>query len=143
MNATAPMLVLASLALAGLNACETLGHECTAIGCANAVTVSLVGRGGARLPDGHYVVTARAGGDVATCALDQPLSSASSCALAAAVARLDDFTPAHVSITVTHDGEPVAAVSDLPVSYITSRPNGPGCGPVCKRGKVEVIVPNR
>lgn len=51
-----------------------------------------------------------------------------------------DGTPEAVAIKVEHDGA-VLVNEDFSPSYKESRPNGKGCGPVCKQAAIDVTVP--
>lgn len=118
--------VLFSLLVAG---CTRLSDVCTLIYCSNSLTVHL-----AQAPAGAYTIevfTQPAGPRyVFTCA------NAAQCGSSAEFA---DFTPDQVTVRVTT----AAGTRDEVVTphYSENRPNGSGCGPVCKQAEVTVALP--
>ena len=49
-------------------------------------------------------------------------------------------TPSTLGVRVTRD-EVLLLEQTLPLTYSTSRPNGPDCEPVCRQASVEVVLP--
>lgn len=125
---------------------------CTEIGCSDGLTILLVADGDG-VTAGVYEVGIDADGIVETCTLEisddptvcqggPPCVPDTTCN---ALVLLDpDETiqiligvAADVTVTVQRDAEPPIEVADAP-TYDVISPNGPGCGPACAIGMLEV-----
>lgn len=119
--------MLAGASLIGCS--EFLPRGCTLIGCVDGLRVAFE-----TAPSGAVRVEALPEG--ATSPRVVECANASACAFGA---EFENFTPAHVVITVTT--EQGSKVFDLRPQYTEHRPNGPGCGPVCTQARVVVSLP--
>ena len=110
--------------------CESLGLvDCTLIGCESGLRVDFQ-----TAPTGAYRVEVQAAGASEVLAFD--------CADPARCrpgAFFRDFTAPAATITVTTARGTVRRAVQL--SYVTSRPNGEGCPPVCRQASVTVSLP--
>jgi len=119
-------LVLAGASLIG---CSNLTGACTLIGCDNHLRIAFE-----TPPSGAVRVEALEEG--ATSPRVVECASASACPFGA---TFQDFTPAHVIITVITDQG--SKQFDLRPAYEQIRPNGRNCGPVCTQARVVVSLP--
>jgi hypothetical protein len=133
------------------------GRACTTIGCQDGLVVRVLPT--EAWPPGEYRFDIEQDGARVTCTGTLPLPPCdrrglacdapapmiveSGCALEPAAHAFGDVifstTPAEVSIVVTHQGQQVGAGRWRPV-YQTSRPNGPGCEPVCTEASVDLVL---
>ena len=136
------------------------GQVCTQIGCLDGLRVELTHPGA--WPAGDYTFTLVADGAAITCvgALPLPPCEAgraltcdrdgaqiveSGCALPAdahgfAEILLPGPPVAELALTIARGGEPLVATTLRP-TYRESRPNGPGCEPLCRSADLAVAVP--
>ena len=116
-----PLLLLA---LAG---CEAItGGGCTLIGCINGLGVKLDDP-----PAGAFRIEVRSpGGGAAT----YSVNCASAVQCGGGRAYFADYMPPQVEITVVSDAGSVKR--QVEPRYVESRPNGDGCGPVCRQATV-------
>ncbi|MCC6646003.1 MAG: hypothetical protein IT374_10585 [Polyangiaceae bacterium] len=131
------------------------GRSCTAIGCVDGFSVTVTSSGA--WPAGEYVVKVVADGVTTTCSATLPLtqSSTSVCSgpgvqvglsgslLPASQQSISTVslssTPKAVAIEITRDGASIGARTYAP-SYVTSRPNGPECEPICTNASDTLAV---
>ncbi len=119
------------IALLALGACELLvPRACTLIGCAPGLTVTL-----SPVPSGAYSVELIVPGDVTPRVLNCP--DPSHCA--AGVMVFNNVSAETVTVVVSSGANEFRRV--VQPTYTTSRPNGPGCDPVCRQGAVTVVLP--
>ncbi len=105
-------------------------HVCTQIGCESGLRVD---RGGA--PAGPFRVEAQAAGGGAPRVFECPAGERCESAFFA------DFTPEEATIRVIADGRTTART--VRPTYERVQPNGPGCPPICRQGRVRVEVGSR
>ena len=118
------MWVVVAFALA----CDRPATPCTLIGCANDLGVEIE-----NAPPGPLIIQAVPIGTpdstrTITCPGETGCTNGG---------RLLGFAPVHVHLTVTTTGG--VRVWDVRPSYITSRPNGPRCGEICRNGTVRLV----
>jgi len=124
--------------------------ECTEIGCEDGIflTFSLT-------EAGDYTITAVAGGDTVTCTASLPFDGTEACdgpgyttlsgtALPADQQSiegltLESTTAADVHLTIVRSGTTLYD-DTMTVSYETSQPNGPACGPTCTEAALDVAL---
>ncbi|MBX7080803.1 MAG: hypothetical protein K1X88_16515 [Nannocystaceae bacterium] len=152
-----PLRLLLAIALAlplAWQGVGCLGRACTAIGCLDMFTFSLV-PSGARIEDGSYRLQWTADGEPSECAFEvasgdrcpswarQMCVIDSSCAGVGRDGAIDltlDDLPEHVTFTLLRDQSVLAQGEDDP-DYDASRPNGEQCEPECTQGRVAIAVP--
>lgn len=110
---------------------------------------------------GAYRFTLQADGQTETCTGSLPLPpcdqgralactgaalariTESGCALAATAQGFSsielDSGPAHLTVLIEHDGRVIGSASLAPM-YLTLRPNGPACEPVCRQARATIVV---
>lgn len=122
------MGVAGALAFAG--GCDLLGPDaCTLIGCSSGLTVALQGQ-----LTGAYRVEVRAPGAATAHVFECP--EATQCA---GVVLFDEFMPSVATVTVTTERGTVR--QQIQPTYVTSRPNGKDCKPLCRHATVQVPIP--
>lgn len=132
-------------------------RSCTQMACTDGLTIRIDPN--YKWQSGDYVFTFKSGDKVSTCKGSLPLKSCDSmsiacsatwaqitesgCALPKDAQGFGDITVNgyvnELSVTITHDGEPIARRSLAP-RYNSSRPNGPGCDPVCCQAREELPI---
>ena len=127
-------IVLVILALAAAcsssNSSSQPPQVCTKIGCESGLRVEL---GGA--PAGPFRVEVQAAGGGAARVFECPAGQRCE------IAFFADFTPEEATIRVTAGGRTTART--VRPTYERVQPNGPGCPPVCRQGRVRVEVGSR
>ncbi|MCO4764494.1 MAG: hypothetical protein KC502_23495 [Myxococcales bacterium] len=135
------------------------GMSCTAMGCADSYGVDF-GHTGA-WPAGDYQVSVSLDGSDVVCSATLPFASCetsgacvggsesvllirSGCALDKAQHKLGGIIitgaqPKEVKVSVTRGGKAIGDGSWTP-TFVTSRPNGPNCGPVCNQAPKETLT---
>ena len=135
------------------------GKGCTALGCTNGLTLSIVPP--QRWAAGAYRFVIDADGQVETCTGSLPLPPCSQgsaltctgpaiaqigesgCALGASEQGFSsiNFTtgPTRVNVEVERDGHVIGGGKLMP-TYATVHPNGPACGPACRQGMGMISV---
>lgn len=121
--------------LATSTGCNSLGigdHACTEIGCSDGINVHL-----AALPAGAYTV------EILTSGVGDGVSYSYSCA-GGTGCRQDIFFPELVLDRIivrvtTSAGTRLTEIANP--QYISSRPNGPDCPPVCRQATVTAELP--
>lgn len=149
------------LALCLIAACDSAsggdGKSCTLIGCAGGLNIDFVR---SPWPAGAYSVSVKLDGSQhALCAVELPFATATS----SATCNAPDVTlgtsgqmlptaqhaitglriggmPKTVHVEITRNGV-LEMATDLTPTYLTSRPNGPGCEPLCTQANVNLTVP--
>lgn len=133
---------------------------CTAIGCNDGLEIE-VAKAGAWQP-GAYTFAFALDGEKVTCTGALPLKPCdagqslacdapgkveigeSGCALPAGDHGFAGIRvpgrPARVELTIARDGQQIGAGVFTP-NYVESRPNGPGCEPVCTSGTARIELP--
>lgn len=133
---------------------------CTEIGCLDGLQIAL--KKETPWPAGAYTFDFTVDGAPVRCSGALPLGPCdagpsltcdvaervvigeSGCALPAAEQGFSDVrvpgAPAEVAVTITHEGAPLHQ-STLKPTYVESRPNGPGCDPVCRSATAELALP--
>lgn len=136
------------------------GRACTEIGCMNGLRIELK-KAGAWAP-GAYTFAFTLDGAAVNCSGALPLKPCeagpsltcdvadrvaigeSGCALPADGHGFADVQvtgePKEVKLTISRDGQAVAS-AELRPTYTESRPNGPGCEPVCRNAAETIQVP--
>lgn len=136
-------------ALGGTTACDSLGGSCTLIGCIDSFSIELTRATGPFAP-GSYDITVDASGSPVTfaCTVGEQLQLSRcerpenappelSVQPVLGASAVESFfvqvqgTPTEVVLEIDIDGVPALERTFSP-SYVTSRPNGPDCGPVCR-----------
>ena len=124
----ARLVVAGALVFAG--ACDLTGPDaCTLIGCYSGLTVALQGR-----PTGAYRVEVQVPGSATAYVFECP--DATRCA---GVVLFNDFMPSAATVTVTTERGRVQ--QQVQPTYVTSRPNGADCEPLCRHATVQVPIP--
>ena len=123
------VLVILALAAACSNSSSQPPQVCTQIGCESGLQVEL---GGA--PAGPFRVEAQAAGGGAARVFECPAGQRCEFAF------FSDFTPEEATIRVIADGRTTART--VRPTYGRVQPNGPGCPPICRQGRVRVEVGN-
>jgi hypothetical protein len=156
------LALLFTLGLLGMPACVS-SHSCTEVGCADGATIIL------KTPDdtwaeAQYRLTIVVDNATYVCSLQSPYITESihrvECDATLGALSLvwravtvceepvqDRFTleaalpgtPKEVHVTFTRDDATLLDQS-VPLSYETTRPNGPECGPICQQARVELTV---
>lgn len=133
---------------------------CTQIGCIDGLRLEIE-KAGAWQP-GAYVFAFTVDGAAVRCSGSLPLKPCdagpslvcdvegrvqigeSGCALAADAQGFSDVqihgSPAQVEVSLTRDGQELSRAALTP-TYAESRPNGPGCEPVCRGASAKLAVP--
>lgn len=124
------VLVVAAVAAACSNSSSQPPQVCTQIGCESGLQVELSGA-----PAGPFRVEAQAAGDGAPRVFECPAGGRCESAFFA------DFTPEEATIRVIAGGRTTART--VRPTYERVQPNGPGCPPVCRQGRVRVEVGSR
>jgi len=124
-----------------LAACDSGdGGACTLIGCGtDGLRIELVGEDGAAAPAGRYRVSAASAFAAKQC--DFVLPSAGDdpeCRTGASTVSWPGHAPETVTLFVTRDGSPAYTGEHTP-TYSQTRPNGPGCDPVCRDGLITIV----
>lgn len=136
------------------------GKMCTEIGCVSGLRIDLQ-KAGAWQP-GAYVFTFELDGSPVRCSGALPLKACdagpsltcdgegrvqigeSGCALPPDQHGFSDIqllgSPAKVRVAIARDGQELHS-AELAPTYTESRPNGPGCEPVCRGASAQVAVP--
>lgn len=117
---------------------------CTLIGCSSSLEIALVGD---YLPTDFTVrITSPDAGSISVHCIDGSAdfdpadASRWSPACPAGGLSLRDFTPVELSTTVSwSEGE---VTQDFRPLYSESRPNGPGCEPICRSARLQVLIPS-
>ncbi|WP_437567769.1 hypothetical protein [Sorangium sp. So ce542] len=131
---------------------------CTQIGCVDGFTVRLASE--APWPAGAYRFVISADGETTTCEGKLPLPGCaagraltcsgpslligeSGCALPPSAHGFSEIqmrsAPRQVTVEVSRDGASLVK-ADFSPSYVESRPNGPGCEPVCRSASATLNV---
>ncbi|WP_437950762.1 hypothetical protein WME98_08080 [Sorangium sp. So ce296] len=131
---------------------------CTQIGCVNGFTLRLASE--APWPAGAYRFVITADGETTTCEGKLPLPDCaagraltcsgpslligeSGCALPPSAHGFSEIqmssAPGQVTVEISRDGTSLAE-ADFSPSYVESRPNGPGCEPVCRSASATLNV---
>jgi len=125
------MRVIIPIALALTAACPNSSSQppqvCTKIGCESGLQVEL---GGA--PVGPFRVEAQAAGGGAARVFECPAGQRCE------IAFFADFTPAEATVRVITGGRTTERT--VRPTYERVQPNGPGCPPICRQGRVRVEV---
>jgi hypothetical protein len=133
---------------------------CTEMGCVDGLRLELA-KATAWAP-GSYVFTFALDGAPVTCSGSLPLKACeagpsltcdvpdrvqigeSGCALPPEQHGFSDIqiraAPAKVGVDIARDGQPLGG-AELTPTYVESRPNGPGCDPVCHGATARVELP--
>lgn len=125
-----PLRLTASLLLAFSAGCN-LTRACTLIGCHSGLTVELNGPA----PSMYRIEVSSGPSLGATYAYDCP--GGPSCASGSVM--FEDYFPTTVTVKVVTPGG--TTTKTFNPTYTESFPNGKGCGPACRNGRVTVEVP--
>lgn len=136
------IMALAAMALV-VGACDggDGGRACTLIGCAaDGVRIELEDASGG-IPAGVYRVTATSVEGTQQCDFTLPASGIQpTCRVGDAGVTWFGFAPTTVTIVVTRNQQPAHSDAHA-VTYSETRPNGPGCDPVCHDGVLTITLP--
>lgn len=120
------LAVLFGVVAAGCSRPSRPGRVCTRIGCESGLEIQLD-----RTPAGAFRVEARAPGDAAPRVFECP--AAGQCG---GRVFFRDFTPDSATIRVIVGADTI--VRSVRPAYEIVQPNGPGCPPTCRQGRVRI-----
>jgi len=157
---TALLAALPACAAPSPGSSDPGGKVCTQMGCINGLHVNL-----AKVTPwtaGNYTFALELDGTPVTCTGALPLPACdqgaalrcdvegkvqigeSGCALPPEQHGFSDIqisgAPAKVKLTITREDQQLHS-GELAPTYVTSRPNGPGCEPECRGANAEVALP--